>query len=109
MSYKCSIEKECVPLTTLGSSKCVQNVTSFWSGLPVLATKMLLLTCSVKACVLFFLVLHAEWMRVRIQTCNAKAIKYCFGSIFAYVFEPLIFRGVTFLSEASVVFNIHII
>jgi hypothetical protein len=78
MSYKCSIEKVFVPLT-----KCIQNTTAFWSGLPVLAMKMLLFTCSVKACVMCFLMLHAEWMSVRIQIFNADAVKYCFESIFA--------------------------
>jgi hypothetical protein len=51
MSYKCSVEKEFVPLTMLGAAKCIQNMTAFWSGLTVLATKMLMLTCNVKACV----------------------------------------------------------
>jgi len=67
----------------LGAAKCIQNMTAFWSGLPVLVKKMLLLICSVKACVMCFLMLHAEWMSVRIHIFNANAVKYCFESIFA--------------------------
>jgi hypothetical protein len=54
--YRTSVvSKECVPLTMLGAAKCIQNMTAFWSGLPVLATKMLLLIYSVKACVTCFM------------------------------------------------------
>lgn len=41
----------------------------------MLTRGVVLVTCSVMACVLCFRMLRAEWMHVRFQMCNANAME----------------------------------